>query len=259
MRLFVSGKFIRPNGDPSNSTPDTVSTVSIPSSVTSSRDDTAHTHIEPAATVGMNLPDEVKDQLCTAIVDALDEKGVLPLLKSLQEDFDPVGIEGLGQRAKERQDDDEGTRLIQPGSADSTNVFPDSLLADPSITELEAVKRFWLAKTRKLAEESDEDLAKSKNLRTLLVSHGISAIFKDCSIIIRFPGALRDHDQTPSHPLLEFDHVNGPRAITKIIDLDLKPMKKANKWYELDDRIWRNAVQEEVCEECSLLRRRCVP
>lgn len=259
MRLFASGTAIRPTGILIDRTTDTNSTDSIESNVTVESDDTARD--QTSENTIMELSEQVRDQLCASIVDALDDALVLPLLKALQQEFDPIGIEGLGQLANQGQLDKKVTNPAEPHHAGSTTVFPESLLADPSIAELVAVKQFWLASLAKAPTSTDQpldELSESMDIRTLLVFHGISAIFKDCSIIIRFPEALRNQVQSSLDPPLEFDLVNGPKAILKIIDLDLKPMKKANKWYELDDRIWRNAVREELCEDCALVRRRCV-
>ncbi|KAJ9119122.1 hypothetical protein QFC22_003613 [Naganishia vaughanmartiniae] len=263
MRLFLSGRAARPTIHPSDSTPDIRSIESIESTVTKDSDDTAR--VDPAESIGMKLSDELKDQLCTAIVDALDEAHVLPLLKALQQEFDPIGIEGLGHRARQGRNGEKEPTLTEPDRTGSTSVFPESLLTDPTQSELEAVKQFWLATALQSTKDTKEELPDSIELRTLMVFHGISAIFKDCSIIIRFPGALRNHHHhqhsqpTSLNPWLDIDLSNGAKAILKIIDLDHKPMSKANKWYELDDRIWRNALQEDLCGECKLLRRRCTP
>ncbi|KAJ9103211.1 hypothetical protein QFC21_002634 [Naganishia friedmannii] len=258
MRLFVSGKAMRPTGTIFDTILDKNSIDSVEPTITENSDDTACDKM--TETIGMELPDDMRDQLCAAIVDALDDAHVLPLLKALQQEFDPIGIEGLGQRAREEDHYSKGgTMPAEPDQA-INNVFPESLLADPSPTELEAAKQFWLASVARASTLPVEpDTFKTKDLRTLLVFHGISAIFKDCSIIIRFPGALRGHQSSSLDPSWAIDLVNGPKAILKVIDLDLKPMRKANKWYGLDDRIWRNALQEEQRRDCEMLQRRCAP
>lgn len=187
--------------------------------------------------------DTNRDRLCDTIVDALDRSNALPLLKALQQTFDPVGIEELGRLSRNR-------RVAMP---EGTTAFDETLLEDPSIEELDAVKDFSSRTRRDSAATSAQGTAASEresdnldrpkldhtsDLRTLLVSHGISAIFKDCSIVIRFPGAM-NISQTETGASSSFA-LDPSQAVVKIIDLDLKPLKKANKWYELDDEIWRS-------------------
>ncbi|KAJ9097426.1 hypothetical protein QFC19_006796 [Naganishia cerealis] len=266
MRLYASGSAIRPATYLFDTSSRIGSTPGVNPTASRNHDDTSPDNA--TGRTGLTLPDELRDQLCEAIVNALDDTRVLPLLKALQQEFDPIGIEGLAQIAKDHHECEGGEILSQPQHQVTTNVFSDSLLGDPSSAELEAVQQFWLsAQSRRpiSSEKPDEgeketeaepQLPLPTDLRTLLVRHGISAIFKDCSIIIRFPGALRNHQ--PGSDALAFELVNSPSAILKIIDLDLKPLKKANKWYELDDRIWRNALQPDFCGVHPLLQRLCV-
>jgi hypothetical protein len=146
------------------------------------------------------------------------------------------------------------------GRSDKGGVFPEGLLLDPSPEELDLVRNFWLRmraragdipgdSTTNLREAMPDgsafNLDETTRLRTLLVFHGISAIFKDCSIIIRFPNALPVDDR--SQALTSDLRLDPGQAVVKIIDLDLKPLKKANKWWELDDEIWR-AYRERIAE-----------
>jgi hypothetical protein len=184
-----------------------------------------------------------KNRLCDAVVDALDRQPVLPLLKALQQEFDPLGIEELGRLSSNR-----AGRMT-----DREQVFDKELHKDPSLQELDAITEIWSRARADLDTMSlgdtaggDEDamgkadskLDQTSDLRALLVSHGISAIFKDCSIVIRFPGAFnpKQSDGSPMSNLA----LDASQAVVKLIDLDLKPLKKANKWYELDDQIWRS-------------------
>lgn len=183
-----------------------------------------------------------KDRLCDAVLDALDGHSVLPLLKGLQQDFDRIGIEELGRLSRNRV-----------GMTDRVDVFNEELLENPSTQELDSMTEIWsracgelnTSPPNTMAGSHEEALGKANSrfeqtsdLRTLLVSHGISAIFKDCSIVIRFPGAF-DPKQTDAS-LISGLTLDGSQAVVKLIDLDLKPLKKANKWYELDDQIWRS-------------------
>jgi hypothetical protein len=196
--------------------------------------------------------DTNRDRLCDTIVDALDRSNALPLLKALQQTFDPVGIEELGRLSRNRG-------ISRP---DGAPAFDETLLEDPSIEELDGIKNLW-SRTRRdapvtsaqstAASERESDnldrpkLDHTSDLRTLLVSHGISAIFKDCSIVIRFPGAM-NISQTETGASSSFA-LDPSQAVVKIIDLDLKPLKKANKWYELDDQIWRSHAERLAGDE----------
>lgn len=204
------------------------------------------------ATTGKAVFETAREPLCNAIAQALDRHTVIPLLHALQQEFDVLGIEELGRRAMKAN----GGTLRRKGK-----VFPAELLADPIMDELDLVRDFWIRPRATEGDRSRGDtegvgkasaakvtegnlhLDETTDLRTLLVFHGISAIFKDCSIIIRFPNALSK--ESPMNESLSNLYLDPAQATIKIIDLDLKPLEKANKWYELDDEIWR-AYRERI-------------
>lgn len=264
-RIFDSGKAVVPDAPCSSASTD-VSSSTLTDSTSKDESPTARA-ID--TTVNSSLFETARETLCDAISQALDRHTVIPLLRALQQEFDPLGIEELGRMAIKR---------LSGASSDKEKVFSDALLEDPTPEELDTVKDFWL-RTRSLkgehlpedvggkssaasAEEAGRKLDETSDLRSLLIFHGISAIFKDCSIIIRFPNAMKEEGRT-GNPTSDL-YLDPTQAIIKIIDLDLKPLKKANKWYELDEEIWR-AYAERIDgrrsteSEFSRLSRKCRP
>lgn len=240
-RIFVSGKALIPSfGDG-----ETTVGIRDPASGSSAGKVflAASASEEGPVEAGLIFNDTDRNCLCDAIVDTLDLHGVLPQLRALQQTFDPLGIEELGRLS--------GRSVKSSIPADSM-ALDEALLKDPSFQELDGVTEFWSRERRDLQETSrGNDAAQQElnvpkpnqksDLRALLVSHGISAIFKDCSIVIRFPGALAS-SQTETNALSNLA-LDPLAAVVKLIDLDLKPLRKANKWYELDDQIWRSHAE----------------
>lgn len=66
-------------------------------------------------------------------------------------------------------------------------------------------------------------------LREREIAYGLSAIFKDCSIIVRSV-LTRDGDGWK---------LDEAKSSVKLIDVDLKPLKLAH-WAQLDDKLWRH-------------------
>lgn len=241
-RIFVSGKALGPSMGDDGTLASRVQD-SVPSTSTSANLMEGDTSRAPERDVSASQTGTEKNRLCDAVVDALDSQPVLPLLKALQQEFDPIGIEELGRLSRTR-----AGRMT-----DREQVFDKELLKDPSLQELDAITEIWSRARADLdmtslgdmagggkdaMEKADSKLDQTSDLRALLVSHGISAIFKDCSIVIRFPGALNSK-QSDGSPMSNLA-LDASQAVVKLIDLDLKPLKKANKWYELDDQIWRS-------------------
>ena len=73
----------------------------------------------------------------------------------------------------------------------------------------------------------------SWTLRNRIIAYSLSAIFKDCSIMIKLPLAKAGISswRVSSNP------------IVKIIDTDLKPISNFPKWVDLDERVWRNWLE----------------
>ena len=246
-RICASGKAVAPGAGKARVFGDDRSTNPLSLTFNDGRSENGIT-----ATTGKSVFETAREPLCNAIAQALDRHTVIPLLHALQQEFDALGVEELGRRAMKANG---GT------STGKEKVFPAALLADPTIDELDLVRDFWIRPRTSEGDRSRRDtegvgeasastvterdllLDETTDLRTLLVFHGISAIFKDCSIIIRFPNAL--NKESPRDESLSNLYLDPAQAIIKIIDLDLKPLEKANKWYELDDEIWR-AYRERI-------------
>lgn len=89
---------------------------------------------------------------------------------------------------------------------------PSDVDPEPTTIELEDRLAYWT---------TPSDSRPPRSSRDLVLDALISATFKDCSIFLRFePGR--------SEPTL------------KVVDLDLKSIRKLKKWGELDKEIWEN-------------------
>ncbi|KAL7424012.1 hypothetical protein Q5752_001597 [Cryptotrichosporon argae] len=132
------------------------------------------------------------DMLSDQLVDALLSSGVLAQLKQLQASLDPTDITGLAALFREAHPD--------------ADLFDPTLL--PEITEAE-LEGF-------MAAYNQDPAAQTWSLRQRLIAYVLSAIFKDCSIMIQLGMSLR------------------------VVDLDLKPIHNLRKWYDLDEQIWRH-------------------
>lgn len=143
----------------------------------------------------------------SSIKRALSASGVLERLAALQSAFDPGDIELVPLTAEH---DEEPT----PAGWAS---FGREWLSSPSAT--------WSA----------DHLRKA---------YALSAIFKDCSIMLSFD----DRNDSTS----EWQTVS-----VKLVDLDPKPVSKFAKWKELDEQIWV-AAQEWLDSHKGAEVRRCI-
>lgn len=115
--------------------------------------------------------------------------------------------------------------------------FDSSLISEPTAAELTAfVKRY-------LSEPSAGTRPYAWNLREREIAFMLSAIFKDCSMIIR--AVLR-----PTDGGWELDEA---KSSVKLIDTDLKPLGNLGKWFELDEKLWRHWMATRGCEEPTIV------
>lgn len=135
------------------------------------------------------------------VEDVLSSSQILTTLLALQKQFeDPNGdIRTLGGYVRERTNN-------------SSAPFPSEYTQEVDSGEL--IRLFGRSEPVSAA-----------NFRTRCVSYAIASIFKDCSIILRWP---LDKVNEP-------DHVSSCKV--QLADLDLKPMSKLNKWYEQDQTL----------------------
>jgi hypothetical protein len=158
------------------------------------------------------------------VLPLLQSSGVLERVRTLQSTLDPTDISDLVARF----------RTAHEGS----KVFDPTLVPEPTADELQEVVSVYLSNPSRGSEDD------GWTLRQRLVLHALSAIFKDCSIIVR--AVLR--------PAGDGEHfvLDERESEVRVIDLDLKPMASLRKWAELDDKIWRNQLAAgtgtgEVC------------
>ncbi|KAK8858699.1 hypothetical protein IAR55_002928 [Kwoniella newhampshirensis] len=141
---------------------------------------------------------------------------VLPYLSSLQRNLDPTDISDLIARF----------RSVYP----IASLFEPSLVSDPTVSELGEFTDTYLSNP---TAGSSSDLSSGGwTLRQRLIAYSLSAIFKDCSVIVKTT-LVRSDDGG-------WRVVKGEgKGSVKVIDLDLKPIKNLKKWAELDENIWR--------------------
>ncbi|KAJ1309166.1 hypothetical protein OPQ81_004837 [Rhizoctonia solani] len=92
------------------------------------------------------------------------------------------------------------------------------------------------------SEPYPTDPPREEHLKYWLASYLMSATFKDCSVMLRFPPGKVSPDWTFDNPDRNVD-----RPLMTAIDLDPKSMRRLQKWFDLDHEIVRNyahAVEE---------------
>lgn len=125
-------------------------------------------------------------------------------LKKLQSHLDPQDISSLAQ--------------------DFTVAHPDSKLFAPELVPEATIPEL----TEFILEYKKGQT--NWSLRQREIAYGLSAIFKDCSIILR--AVLK-----PNGAGYELDM---DKSVVNIIDTDLKPLASLGHWSELDDKLWRH-------------------
>lgn len=113
-------------------------------------------------------------------------------------------------------------------------LFDESLVPDIQPSELSAFVDEYLSNPTAGRDGN------SWTLRERIIAYSLSAIFKDCSIIIR--AVL-----SPSEDNGEW-MVREEGSTVKLLDLDLKPLKMRH-WAELDEKIWRHWAQTKGAAE----------
>jgi hypothetical protein len=165
------------------------------------------------------------DTLAHFVLPLLDQSAVLPKLKALQSSLDATDISDLAARfAREHP---------------NVPVFEASVLHDIEADELDA---FAAKYVQQVSEPNGVD-AQGWTLRERIVAYSLSAIFKDCSIIIRAVLApitgTGTHAEAGEEAAGEGEWTAQPSSSVKLLDLDLKPLKMRH-WYELDDKLWKH-------------------
>lgn len=92
--------------------------------------------------------------------------------------------------------------------------------------------------TKFIADPDAGSASDSWTLRERIIAYSLSAIFKDCSIIVRAvlsPGSEEGWT------------IEDEGSTVKLLDLDLKPLKMRH-WAELDEKIWKHWAETKGAE-----------
>ncbi|KAG9091154.1 Inositol-pentakisphosphate 2-kinase [Ceratobasidium sp. 370] len=199
LKVFVKGKTVKPQSDP---------------------------HFKQLASFLKEEPgpDGMRDAFVAAIAPMLHKSPLLSTLSTLMRSLDALDIEGVEKLWKEAKH--------FPMASLSPPIAEDE--DEPSLADWEKFVKEYLMHGPYVGsgEQYDPEHPKEENLTYWLLSYLMSATFKDCSIMLRFPpgpveGTFFNPERDVSMPLLT------------AIDLDPKSMKRLQKWAELD----RNIVQ----------------
>ncbi|KAG8727666.1 Inositol-pentakisphosphate 2-kinase [Ceratobasidium sp. 428] len=161
----------------------------------------------------------MKNAFVGAIAPMLCESPLLGTLSTLMRSLDALDIEGVEKLWKEAKH--------FPMAALSPPIAEDE--DEPSLADWEKFVDEYLVHGPNVGsgKQYDPERPKEENLTYWLLSYLMSATFKDCSIMLRFPpgqdgGTFFNPERDVSMPLLT------------AIDLDPKSMKRLQKWAELD-------------------------
>ncbi|KAG8745600.1 Inositol-pentakisphosphate 2-kinase [Ceratobasidium sp. 414] len=200
LKVFVKGKTMKPQSDP---------------------------HFKQLASFLKEEPgpDGMKDAFVAAIAPMLHESPLLSTLSTLMRSLDALDIEGVEKLWKEAKH--------FPMASLSPPIAEDE--DEPSLADWEKFVDEYLVHGAFVGsgKQYDPEHPREEDLSYWLLSYLMSATFKDCSIMLRFPpgpveGTFSNPERDVSMPLLT------------AIDLDPKSMKRLQKWAELD----RDIVQE---------------
>lgn len=159
----------------------------------------------PGTETGETLA-EVLDSIISPL---LQQSQVLSILRDLQHQLDPTDISDVARRFTE----------------DLPNVplFDESIVTDITPQELSEFVDTYLSNRSAGSHHS------AWKLRQRIIAYSLSAVFKDCSIIVRAVLSAKE----------DGGWVVSENSAVKVLDLDLKPLKMKH-WAELDEKIWRN-------------------
>lgn len=210
LRVFVEGQMLRPSATPSSIQPLT---------------DQLHLSAEENFTLYT-----VRDAFISRTLPMLLQTSVLRILAVHQSNLDALDIEGLVHlwaRAYASRTPGAALTTGQPEGDDAPPAPPlGAGMPQPTLDEWSAFLDVYLNKHTQM----DHDHPDIANLRYYCLAYLLSATFKDCSLIIQAP------DQ-------------GLGAVT-IIDLDVKPIDRLDKWGKLDREIveaYRQAGRPTQC------------
>ncbi|WWC88520.1 uncharacterized protein L201_003431 [Kwoniella dendrophila CBS 6074] len=160
---------------------------------------------------------DFEDQIATAIIPILETSTVFQTLKNLQSTLDPTDISDLASRFS--------------SAYPQTEVFDTVYISNPTTEELKDFIEIYLRSPS--AGKSDD----SWSLRQRMIAFALSAIFKDCSVFVKFTLTSTDHSNN-GNGNGKWEVVENSGKV-KMIDLDLKPIQNLKKWKDTDDKIWK--------------------
>lgn len=229
LKIFVKGKIVKPK-------PAVAGQVSLSSAynqpqslthVTQPRDFGELAEFLPAGEEGM------KSTFVQVLGRMLDSSPLLAKLSMLMRSLDGLDIEGVEKLWKESKHFPMAS-LTPPIAQDED---------EPSLDDWEEFVAEYLQHGPYVsADPHPTDPPKEEDLRYWLTSYLMSATFKDCSVMLRFPSGMVSDEWTFENPER---HVEVP--LMTAIDLDPKSMRRLQKWYDMDGEIVREyarAVEE---------------
>ncbi|BEJ17268.1 hypothetical protein CspHIS471_0606690 [Cutaneotrichosporon sp. HIS471] len=166
---------------------------------------------------------DLSDGTADFLIPLLEKSGVLPQLKQLQSTLDATNISDLARQFSEEN----------PG----VEPFAPEFVPEPTAAELTSFAKKYLADPGAGARPD------AWTMRERKIAFMLSAIFKDCSIIIR--AVLRNTGSG-----YELDE---PKSTVKLIDTDLKSLTNMKKWYDLDEKLWRHWAETRGTEEQTVI------
>ncbi|WWC62721.1 uncharacterized protein I303_105318 [Kwoniella dejecticola CBS 10117] len=168
----------------------------------------------------------VVEKIADHIIPIVQASDVFGTLKTLQTNFDPTDISDLASRFSRAYPDEE--------------LFDASLIPSPTSSEMKEFIDLYLASPR-AGKAGDK-----WTLRQRMIAFSLSAIFKDCSVFVKF--TLQSSSPvdilTANSPREGWHFVEGSGKV-KLIDLDLKPIQNLKKWKDTDDKIWKHWLQTQ--------------
>ncbi|KAG8690934.1 Inositol-pentakisphosphate 2-kinase, partial [Ceratobasidium sp. 423] len=159
----------------------------------------------------------------------LDSSPLLAKLSLLMRSLDALDIEGMSKLWREAKHFPMAG-LTPPIASDED---------EPSLDDWEEFVAEYLSHGPYVSSEPyPTDPLREEDLRYWLTSYLMSATFKDCSVMLRFPPGNVSPDWTFDNPERNVD-----RPLMTAIDLDPKSMRRLQKWFDMDHDIVKNYAQ----------------
>ncbi|KZT69771.1 hypothetical protein DAEQUDRAFT_765100 [Daedalea quercina L-15889] len=216
LRVFAKGRILKPSSD-----------VALLGSLLTS-----------TATPNLAL-DELRAQFVEALLPTLLATPVFHLLSFRQRTLDPLDIEGLAAL---------WARIYAHDQSSAPLAFGEHAV-EPTLEEWASFVDAYLARCQAYAgSHKGGPVAQHTELRYYCLAYLLSATFKDCSIILRFGSAGQVDER--AHKGQQNASPLAAQAEVKIIDLDIKSIKRLTKWEKTDKEIVDAYVRVEAPRTC---------